>query len=146
MVDVGDKHMADLKGRLPLPVADGDILARFGAPREQASLRWRALLLGAEPGTEVHAVFRGRVAYAERLRGYGLLTILDHGDGMLSLYAHNRVLYKEVGEWVETGEVIASVGSTGGQQRTATYFEIRRDGQPVDPLRWCRAPGNGRGS
>jgi septal ring factor EnvC (AmiA/AmiB activator) len=140
LLDIDDQRMSELKGRLPLPVAGAELLARFGAPREQETLRWRGLLLGAEPGSEVHAVFRGRVAYAERLRGYGLLTIIDHGDGLLSLYAHNRVLYKEVGEWVETGEVVASVGSTGGRRRTATYFEIRQDGQPVDPLRWCRAP------
>jgi septal ring factor EnvC (AmiA/AmiB activator) len=140
LLDIDDKRMSELKGRLPLPVAEPDILARFGAQREQEPLRWRGLLLGAEPGAEVHAVFSGRIAYAERLRGYGLLTIVDHGDGLLSLYAHNRVLYKEVGEWVETGAVIATVGSTGGRQRAATYFEIRRDGQPVDPLRWCRAP------
>ncbi|HKJ72221.1 MAG TPA: peptidoglycan DD-metalloendopeptidase family protein [Gammaproteobacteria bacterium] len=146
LVDVDDKRMADLKGRLPLPVAPARILARFGAPREQKSLRWKGVLLGAQPGSDVHAVFRGRVAYAERLRGYGLLIIIDHGDGLLSLYAHNRVLYKEVGEWVDTGEVIAAVGSTGGRRRTATYFEIRRDGKPVNPMQWCRAPGDNRGS
>lgn len=146
LVEVDDQPMADLKGRLPLPLAEPEILARFGDPRQQQALRWRGLLLGAEPGADVHAVFRGRVAYAERLRGYGLLTIIDHGDGLLSLYAHNRVLYKEVGEWVETGEVVASVGNTGGSRHTATYFEIRRDGRPVDPMQWCRAPDGRRGS
>ena len=146
LLEVGDKHMAALKGDLPLPVSDPRVLARYGSPRQGRSLRWQGLLLGAEPGSEVRTIFRGRVAYADRLRGYGLVLIVDHGDGLLSLYAHNRVLYKEVGEWVETGEVIASVGSTGGRRRTATYFEIRRDGQPVNPLRWCRAPGDSRGS
>ncbi len=141
LLDVGDKHMAELKGRLPLPVKGGEVLARYGAPRQQESLRWRGLLLGARLGAEVRAIFRGRVAYAERLRGYGLITIIDHGDGLLSLYAHNRVLFKEVGEWVETGEVVAEVGKTGGRRRAATYFEVRRNGEPVDPLRWCRAPG-----
>jgi len=143
LLDVGDKHMADLKGKLPLPVAHPRVLARFGAPREHKSLHWKGMLLGAHPGADVHAVFRGRVAYAGRLRGYGLLTIIDHGDNLLSLYAHNRVLYKEVGEWVETGEVIAAVGTTGGRRRAATYFEIRHAGHPVNPMQWCRSPRSG---
>ncbi|MFA9459764.1 murein hydrolase activator EnvC family protein [Thiohalorhabdus sp. Cl-TMA] len=141
LLEVGDKHMAELKGKLALPVPAPEVLARFGTEREQRSLRWNGMLLGARPGTEVRAIFRGRVAYADRLRGYGLLTIIDHGDNLLSLYAHNRVLYKEVGEWVETGSAIAAVGSTGGRSRPATYFEIRKDGQPVDPMHWCRSPG-----
>jgi septal ring factor EnvC (AmiA/AmiB activator) len=140
LLEIDDKHMAELKGELPLPVADPEMLARFGAPRQGKSLRWQGLLLGAEPGTEVHTIFRGRVAYADRLRGYGLVLIVDHGDGLLSLYAHNRVLFKEVGEWVETGEVVAAVGATGGRSQPATYFEVRRGGTPVDPLAWCRRP------
>ncbi|MEF8793032.1 murein hydrolase activator EnvC family protein [Thiohalorhabdus sp.] len=143
-VDVDDQSVTELKGELALPVAGAEILARYGAPRQRQSLQWRGLLLGAEAGSKVRAVFRGRVAYAERLRGYGLLTIVDHGDGLLSLYAHNRALYKEVGEWVKTGEALGAVGTSGGRRRPATYFEIRRDGQPVDPLRWCRSPGDSR--
>ncbi len=134
------QRMSDLQGELPLPVAEGKILTHFGTAREGQSLKWQGVLLGAEPGTEVRAVFRGRVAYADHLRGYGLLVIVDHGQGLLSLYGHNRALFKEVGEWVETGALLAEVGSTGRQQRSATYFEIRREGQPVDPLKWCRSP------
>ncbi|KPV41051.1 hypothetical protein AN478_03755 [Thiohalorhabdus denitrificans] len=138
---VGEKHMAARKGELPLPVARPEILAHYGDSRERRSMRWRGLLLGAETGAEVRSIFRGRVAYAGRLRGYGLITIIDHGDNLLSLYAHNRVVYKEVGEWVETGAPVAAVGTTGGRSRPATYFEIRQGGEPVDPLQWCRAPG-----
>ncbi|MFP4560355.1 MAG: murein hydrolase activator EnvC family protein [Thiohalorhabdus sp.] len=141
--EVGEKHMAARKGELSLPVAEPAVLARFGESREGRSMQWQGLLLGAEAGTEVRSIFRGRVAYAGRLRGYGLITIIDHGDNLLSLYAHNRVVYKEVGEWVETGAPVAEVGTTGGRPRPATYFEIRQDGQPVDPLKWCRAPGGG---
>lgn len=137
---IEDRAMSELKGELTLPVAQAELLARYGASRQGESLRWQGLLLGAEAGAEVRAVFRGRVAYAERLRGYGLLTIIDHGDGLLSLYGHNQALFTEVGEWVETGEPVGAVGTSGGRRRPATYFEIRRDGQPVDPLRWCRAP------
>ena len=139
MVEVGDKHMTDLKGRLALPVADPQVRARFGEDRRGHAMQWQGLLLDAEGGSEVQAVFRGRVAYADRLRGYGLILILDHGDNLLTLYAHNRALFKEVGEWVATGETIAEVGATGGRSEPATYFEIRRDGTPVDPLAWCRA-------
>ena len=146
LLNVGDKHMGQLKGDLALPVAEPEVLARYGAQRQGRSLRWRGLLLGAEPGAEVRTIFRGRVAYADRLRGYGLVLIVDHGDGLLSLYAHNRVLYKEVGEWVETGEAVATVGTTGGRSRPATYFEVRHEGRPVDPLRWCRAPGGAAGA
>jgi septal ring factor EnvC (AmiA/AmiB activator) len=141
LVDVGDKHMAELKGRLALPVADPEIRARFGEPRSGHAMQWQGILLGAQAGTEVSAVFRGRVAYADRLRGYGLILIVDHGDGLLTLYAHNRALFKEVGEWVETGETVAEVGTTGGRRDPATYFEIRKGGDPVDPLAWCRSPG-----
>lgn len=146
LLEVGDKHMGALKGELPLPVSEPEVLADFGAPRQGRALRWQGLLLGAEPGSEVRSIFRGRVAYADRLRGYGLVLIVDHGDGLLSLYAHNRVLYKEVGEWVETGESVAAVGTTGGRSRPATYFEVRHDGRPVNPNAWCRAPGAARGS
>ncbi|MDH3949145.1 MAG: peptidoglycan DD-metalloendopeptidase family protein, partial [Gammaproteobacteria bacterium] len=84
-----------------------------------------------------HAVSRGRVAYADWLRGYGLLVILDHGDGYMSLYGHNQSLLKEVGDWVEADEAIANVGSSGGQQSAGLYFEIRHNGRPANPASWC---------
>jgi septal ring factor EnvC (AmiA/AmiB activator) len=95
-------------------------------------------LIQAPAGRKVHAVSYGRVAFADWLRGYGLLIIIDHGDGYMSLYGHNQSLYKEVGDWVEAGDVIASVGDSGGSDRNALYFEIRKNGRPSNPARWCR--------
>ncbi|WP_020158167.1 murein hydrolase activator EnvC family protein [Methylobacter marinus] len=133
-----DKTKADfstLKGRLPWPV-EGRLAQKFGSPRSEAL--WDGVLIDAQEGAEIHAVTRGEVVYAEWLRGYGLLTIIDHGKGYMSLYAFNQSLYKRVGEWVEAGEVIASVGQSGGRSQPGLYFGIRRQGKPVDPLEWCR--------
>jgi septal ring factor EnvC (AmiA/AmiB activator) len=136
--DRDDETKADfptLKGRLPWPV-EGRLAQRFGSPRSEAL--WDGVLIDAQEGAEIHAVTRGEVVYAEWLRGYGLLTIIDHGKGYMSLYAFNQSLYKRVGEWVEAGEVIASVGQSGGRSQPGLYFGIRRQGKPVDPLEWCR--------
>jgi len=94
--------------------------------------------IGAHIGAEVHAVSGGRVVFADWMRGFGLLAIIDHGDGYMSLYAHNQSLYKRVGEWVEAGELIAKVGDSGGQTDSGLYFEIRHQGKPVDPAAWCK--------
>jgi len=126
------------RGKLPLPVR-GEITARYGSPKNVGDLRWRGVFLAVPEGREVRSVFRGRVAYADWLRGFGLLLILDHGDGYMTLYGHNQTLYKEAGDWVEAGQVIASTGSTGGPPRPGLYFEIRQNGEPRDPLQWCRA-------
>lgn len=131
---------ARLRGRLRWP-APGPLQAAFGAPRGQGKLRWEGVLIRAPEGQEVRAVSRGRVAFADWLRGYGLLIIVDHGDGYMSLYGHNQSLFKETGDWVETEEVIATVGASGGQEREALYFEIRHNGAPQDPARWCRRQG-----
>lgn len=133
------RRFGELRGRLALPVR-GPLLARYGAPRGIGSLRWQGVWLAAHEGQAVHAVFRGRVAYADWLRGFGLLLILDHGDGYMTLYGHNQSLHKQVGDWVETGEVIAQAGSTGDAPRPGVYFEVRYNGEPRDPLLWCRAP------
>jgi septal ring factor EnvC (AmiA/AmiB activator) len=90
----------------------------------------------------VRAISHGRIAFSDWLRGFGLLTIIDHGNGYMSLYGGNQSLYKEVGDWVESGEVIASVGNSGGRKDSALYFEIRHDGKPVNPLKWCRNKPN----
>ncbi|TAM44461.1 MAG: peptidase M23 [Gammaproteobacteria bacterium] len=134
------ERFANLKGRLPLPV-NGRLLARYGDDKGVGSLKWRGALLTAREGQEVRAVHRGRVAYADWLRGFGLLLILEHGDGYMTLYGHNQSLYREVGEWVDGGQVIAAAGNTGDTPQAGVYFEIRHDGEPVDPLRWCKAPG-----
>lgn len=130
-------RFADQRGKLRLPLR-GRLLGRYGAPKHLGKLRWRGLFIATGNGTAVKSVFRGRVAYADWLPGFGLLIILDHGDGYMTLYGHNRSLYKEVGDWVEAGETIASSGNTGNPPRAGLYFEVRYQGRPRDPLRWCR--------
>lgn len=130
------ERFAALKGRLPLPFP-GRIAARYGEPRGLGDLRWRGLFLAGREGQTVHAVSRGRVAYADWLKGFGLLLILDHGDGYMTLYGHNQALHRQVGDWVEAGQPIATVGSTGDAPGTGVYFEIRHNGLPHDPLHWC---------
>ncbi|MDD5579943.1 MAG: peptidoglycan DD-metalloendopeptidase family protein [Methylobacter sp.] len=124
-----------LKGNLPWPVS-GRLTKKFGSERAESS--WDGVLIDASEGTEIHAVTKGQVVYAEWLRGYGLLMIIDHGNGYMTLYAFNQSLYKRVGEWVEPGEIIASVGQSGGRSQSGLYFGIRKKGKPVDPLEWCR--------
>jgi len=128
---------AKLRGKLKWPAA-GKIKNRFGAARTAGLLNWDGILINAPQGHDVYAIARGRVAYAEWLRGYGLLLIIDHGDGYMSLYGHNQSLFKETGDWVEAGEVIASIGNSGGQQDSGLYFEIRYNGAPTNPGKWCR--------
>ncbi|MEJ2686605.1 MAG: peptidoglycan DD-metalloendopeptidase family protein [Gammaproteobacteria bacterium] len=126
----------DLRGRLPWPVA-GHLLARYGAPREGSNLRWRGVFIASPPGQEVRAVARGRVAFADWLRGFGLLMIIDHGDGYMSLYGHNQALLKQVGDWVEAGEPVALTGDSGGVSHSGVYFELRSHGHTINPMRWC---------
>jgi septal ring factor EnvC (AmiA/AmiB activator) len=133
----GGAPFGRLKGKLHWP-AQGQIIARFGAPRSLGKLKWQGVMIDAGQGADVHAVYHGRVAFADWLRGYGLLVIVDHGDGYMSLYGHNESIYKQVGDWVETGEVIASVGSSGGRERPGLYFEIRHNGTPSNPVLWCK--------
>jgi septal ring factor EnvC (AmiA/AmiB activator) len=127
---------ADLKGKLPWPVR-GRIRYRFGTPREGGDLRWQGVVLSGKRGEPVRAISHGRVAFADWLRGFGFLVILDHGAGYMSLYGYAQTLSREVGDWVQAGEVIASVGDSGGQAETALYFEIRHNGTPSNPAGWC---------
>src|SRR5690606_1321262 len=124
------------RGQLPRPL-DGRVLAAFGGrlPDGRGSEGW---LVAGTAGADVRAVAPGRVAFSDWLKGYGLLAIVDHGDGWMSLYAFNDALLKDVGDWVRTGEPLATVGSSGGQGRPALYFELRRDGKPQDPKPWLR--------
>ncbi len=131
-------HFARLRGRLPLPTR-GRILARYGSQKNVGNLKWRGLFIAGHEGQDVIAVFPGRVVFADWLRGFGLLLILEHGDGYMTLYGHNQSLHKGVGDWVEAGEVIASLGSTGDVTQPGLYFEIRHNGEPRDPLIWCKA-------
>lgn len=132
------KSFRELKGRLPWPT-EGKILNRFGRQRSPGigSIKWHGVLIRAKPNQEVHAVWRGRVAFADWMRGYGLLVIIDHGKEYMSLYGHNQSLYRSVGDWVEKGEMIARVGDTGGQDSVGLYFELRHRGTPIDPTKWC---------
>jgi len=127
-----------LKGKLPWPVQQGKVLARFGEPRAGGSLRWQGMLIGTERGARVRAPYAGRVAYADWLPGMGLLIVLDHGGGYLSLYGHNDELFRKVGEPVSAGDVIGSVGDSGGSDQSALYFEVRRGREPVNPEIWLQ--------
>ncbi|HLS83497.1 MAG TPA: peptidoglycan DD-metalloendopeptidase family protein [Arenimonas sp.] len=130
------RPFASRRGQLPRPL-DGRVLAAFGGrlPDGRGSEGW---LVAGTAGADVRAVAPGRVAFSDWLKGYGLLAIVDHGDGWMSLYAFNDALLKDVGDWVRTGEPLATVGSSGGQGRPALYFELRRDGKPQDPKPWLR--------
>lgn len=121
------------KGQLPMPVS-GPVRHAYGQPRG-AGLQWQGWLIGAETGAEVRAVAYGRVAFADWLRGYGLLLIIDHGQGFMSLYGHNESLLQDAGAWVEAGEVIGVVGSNPGSSQ-GLYFELRRNGKAIDPAAW----------
>lgn len=138
--DLERPDFADQRGALPWPVA-GDVAARFGDARSGEG-QWRGLLLRADRGDAVGAVAHGQVVYADWLRGLGLLVIIDHGDGYMTLYGHNQSLYQDVGDWVQAGDVIARVGDSGGQQRAGLYFELRVDGEPRDPARWLQDSRN----
>jgi len=131
------KAFSQLRGKLAWP-SRGRLTNRYGGRRKVGKLKWQGVMIKAPEGTDVSAISHGRVAFSDWLRGFGLLTIIDHGDGYMSLYGGNQSLYKEVGDWVETGEVIASVGNSGGNKNTALYFEIRHKGKPTNPLKWCR--------
>ncbi len=129
------------RGKLPWPV-DGRLLARFGETRgDDTRAKWDGVMIGATAGSQVHAVHGGRVVFADWLRGAGLLVILDHGNGYLSLYGHNQTLLKAAGDVVKAGESISTVGNSGGQDTAALYFAIRQQGRPSDPAQWCRAQG-----
>jgi septal ring factor EnvC (AmiA/AmiB activator) len=130
-----DEPFAKRKGKLAWPVP-GRLVADYGQPRAAGSLRWTGVVLEAAAGTPVRAVHHGRVAFADWLQGLGLLVIVDHGGGYMSLYGHNEALLKEPGDWVEPGEPIAQVGDTGGQARAGLFFEIRFNGEPVNPNPW----------
>ena len=129
------------KGRLTWPVA-GTLIHDFGQPRVSDRLRWNGVVLGAPRGREVRAVYHGRVAFADWLAGLGLLVIVDHGEGYLTLYGYNETILKNAGDWVAPGDVIATVGDSGGQAESGLYFEIRQGTKPVNPRLWItRRPG-----
>jgi murein hydrolase activator len=125
------------KNQMPWPV-DGKPSNQFDRPRNDGKMRWQGVTIPAKEGTTVKAIHHGRVVYADWLRGSGLLLIVDHGDGYMSLYAHNESLLREVGEWVTAGTPISTVGNSGGEEQSALYFEIRHNGKPTNPANWCK--------
>ena len=131
-----NRPFEELRGSLPWPVK-GHVLAPYGTPRGESGVIWQGVLIGARAGDAVRSIHRGRVVYADWFRGIGLLIIVEHDGGFMSLYGHNRTLIRETGDWVDAGEIIATVGDSGGSAKPALYFEIRHAGTPVDPGRWC---------
>jgi septal ring factor EnvC (AmiA/AmiB activator) len=125
------------RGSLAWPVK-GRLISRFGSRRAASGLTWDGVVIGAPEGAPVKAVYHGRVAFADWLRGFGLLLILDHGDGYMSLYGFNQTLLKETGEWVDEGEAIALVGDSGGRNHAGLYFAIRHRARPYNPRKWCQ--------
>ncbi len=139
-MEVPDTYQAfpNARGQMPWPV-EGRASNRYGARRGSGSkLRWQGLVIPAAEGSEVNAIHHGRVVFADWFRGSGLLLIIDHGDGYMSLYAHNQALLRDVGEWVSAGSAVATVGNSGGQAESALYFEIREGGKPTNPGPWLK--------
>ena len=122
------------KGKLRWPL-NGRIAHRFGSARN-GPIKWQGWLINANSGTEVKSVHQGRVVFSNYLRGFGLLLIIEHGNGYMTLYGHNQELLKDTGDSVQTNEVVARSGNTGGLDKSALYFEIRSQGKPANPKKW----------
>lgn len=135
--DFGGANFAALKGKLRLPVR-GDVTNRFGASREDSGISWKGLFIKANEGAEVKSVASGRIVFADWLRGFGNLVIVDHGDGYMSLYGNNQAILKQTGAVVHGGDTIASVGNSGGNESYGVYYELRRQSKPFDPMSWSR--------
>ena len=133
--DFAGINFASLRGKLRLPVR-GEVTNRFGASREDTGVSWKGLFIKSAEGADVKAVADGRVVFADWMRGFGNLIIVDHGNGYMSLYGNNQAVLKQVGEEVDAGDTIASVGNSGGNETNGLYYELRRNSQPFDPLSW----------
>ncbi|MFT5521369.1 MAG: septal ring factor EnvC (AmiA/AmiB activator) [Enterobacterales bacterium] len=129
--------LSSLRGKLNWPVK-GQVKESFGRPRGSDQIRWSGVLISAKEGAPVSAIHHGRIVYSDYLRGFGLITIIDHGNGYMSLYGHNEALYKQPGDWVEAGEQVATVGQSGGYPSTGLYFEIRLKSKALNPVRFIR--------
>lgn len=126
-----------LKGKLPRPLK-GRVVKAFGNRNSETRSRWQGWLMKAYEGAPIQAIHHGRVVFSDWFRGFGLLMIIDHGNGYLSLYARNQSLLRSVGDWVNQGDTIATLGSSGGFKAPRLYFEIRHKGNPKDPAAWLR--------
>jgi murein hydrolase activator len=133
--DYAGINFSALKGKLRLP-ARGELMNRFGSKRDDTGISWKGLFIRAAEGAEVKTVATGRVVFADWMRGFGNLIIVDHGSGYMSLYGNNQAVLKNVGEEVTAGDAIAAVGNTGGNESNGVYYELRRNSQPFDPLSW----------
>ena len=133
--DFAGINFASLRGKLHLPVR-GEVSNRFGASREDTGVSWKGLFIKSNEGSDVKSVADGRVVFADWMRGFGNLIIVDHGSGYMSLYGNNQAVLKHVGEEVDAGDTIASVGNSGGNESNGLYYELRRNSQPFDPLSW----------
>lgn len=127
-----------LKGKLALPVK-GDISNLFGTPRPDSTTLWKGLFLRTSSGQAVKAIAAGRVVFADWLRGFGNLLIIDHGNSYMSLYGNNETLFKQVGDVLRGGEIVAAVGNSGGNENSGLYFELRHESRPLDPMKWVVA-------
>jgi septal ring factor EnvC (AmiA/AmiB activator) len=136
-IPLGDDQepFAERKGLMRWPL-DGRLVNRFGTRHPLGDLTWEGITIAAPAGSDIRAIHHGRVVFADWFNSSGLLLIIDHGGGYMSLHAHNQELYKAVGEWVTSGDVVAAAGNTGGQQDAGLYFEIRRNGRAEDPVNW----------
>ncbi|MFD2232051.1 murein hydrolase activator EnvC family protein [Alkalimarinus sediminis] len=131
------RPFSQLKSKLPWPTR-GKVTEYYGSRLADGKLRRNGVIIETNSATQVNAVHYGRVVFSDWIRGFGLMTIIDHGGGYMSLYGHNKSLLKEIGDWVRTGETIAYSGNSGGQQEIGLYFEIRKNGRPQNPLKWLQ--------
>ena len=130
-----EEPFSNYKGRLTWPVA-GSLIHDFGQPRAGGGVKWNGVVLAAPRGRDVRSIYHGRVVFADWLSGMGLLVIVDHGDGYLSLYGYNETTLKSAGDWVAPGDAIATVGDSGGRPQTGLYFEVRQGTKPLNPRHW----------
>lgn len=129
--------LSGLKGKLNWPVK-GSLQETYGSVRGNQQMRWSGVIIAAKEGQQINAIHHGRIVYSDYLRGFGLIIIIDHGDGYMSLYGHNEALFKQPGDWVEAGEQIATVGQSGGYSSTGLYFEIRLKSKALNPVQFIR--------
>lgn len=137
LTDAGfSQSFQDARGSLSWPTK-GKITRRFGSIRKPGNRRWNGVTIDAREGQNIRSIYHGRVVFSGWLRGHGLLVVIEHNQHYLSIYAHNQTLLKEEGDWVSAAELIATAGQSGGQDKSALYFEIRKDGNPLNPELWC---------
>lgn len=130
-------NLGKLKGKLSWPTK-GRIQNRYGQSRNQGRLKWQGITISGKDGQDIRAIAPGQVIFADWIRGYGLMLIVDHGNGYMSLYGHNQSLYKDVGDVVAGNEIVAALGNSGGNNTNSLYFEMRHKGKPINPETWCR--------